>query len=260
MAVIALTSASGAPGVTTTAVGLALAWHRPSLLVEAAMTPGSAVLAGYGRGVVAHDRGLVDVRAAAALGQPLDEAIADHLLVLDGGLRLLAGVANAAQVAALPELWEPLAAALRDMDTLGVDVIIDAGRLGAFAAPDPLLRQADLVCLLSGSDLPAINAARGAAGSLAEDLSRYGLGQRVLHSVLVGPGRPYSAREVSGVLGLPMLGSLPWDPRGAAVLSAGAPPSRRRSRPGSSLARSLDALATAAAVELGTAPTTVEAS
>ena len=106
----------------------------------------------------------------------------------------------------------------------------------------------------------ACDAARGAAGSLAEDLSRYGLGQRALQSVLVGPGRPYSAREVSGVLGLPMLGSLPWDPRGAAVLSAGAPPSRRRSRPGSSLARSLDALATAAAVELGTAPTTVEAS
>ena len=260
MAVIALTSASGAPGVTTTAVGLALAWHRPSLLVEAAMTPGSAVLAGYGRGVVAHDRGLVDVRAAAALGQPLDEAIADHLLVLDGGLRLLAGVANAAQVAALPELWEPLAAALRDMDALGVDVIIDAGRLGAFAAPDPLLRQADLVCLLSGSDLPAINAARGAAGSLAEDLSRYGLGERVLQSVLVGPGRPYSAREGEWRAG-------PSDAGQPAVGSAGCggavrrrPPSRRRSRPGSSLARSLDALATAAAVELGTAPTTVEAS
>ena len=34
MAVICLTSASGSPGVTTTAVGLALCWPRPVLLVE----------------------------------------------------------------------------------------------------------------------------------------------------------------------------------------------------------------------------------
>ena len=42
MAVIALTSASGSPGVTTTALGLALLWPRPVLLVEADPTGGSA--------------------------------------------------------------------------------------------------------------------------------------------------------------------------------------------------------------------------
>ena len=34
MAVVALASASGSPGVTTTALGLALLWPRPVLLVH----------------------------------------------------------------------------------------------------------------------------------------------------------------------------------------------------------------------------------
>ena len=41
MAVVALASASGSPGVTTTALGLALLWPRPVLLVEADPTGGS---------------------------------------------------------------------------------------------------------------------------------------------------------------------------------------------------------------------------
>ena len=46
MAVVCLTSASGSPGVTTTAVGIAFCWPRPVLLVEADPTGGSGVLAG----------------------------------------------------------------------------------------------------------------------------------------------------------------------------------------------------------------------
>ena len=61
MALIVLTSASGSPGVTTSAVGLALTWPRPALLVEADPTGGSSVLAGYLRGLTAQvarqDRG-----------------------------------------------------------------------------------------------------------------------------------------------------------------------------------------------------------
>ena len=46
MAIVCLTSASGSPGVTTTAVGIAFCWPRPALLVEADPTGGSGVLAG----------------------------------------------------------------------------------------------------------------------------------------------------------------------------------------------------------------------
>ena len=40
MSLIVLTSASGSPGVTTTALGLALGWHRPALLVKLVMGAG----------------------------------------------------------------------------------------------------------------------------------------------------------------------------------------------------------------------------
>jgi hypothetical protein len=53
MALIVLTSASGSPGVTTTALGLALTWVRPVLLVEADPTGGSGSPAGYFRGQAA---------------------------------------------------------------------------------------------------------------------------------------------------------------------------------------------------------------
>jgi len=47
MAVIVLASASGSPGVSTTALGLTLNWHRPVLLVDADPTGSSSVFAGY---------------------------------------------------------------------------------------------------------------------------------------------------------------------------------------------------------------------
>ena len=64
MALIVLTSASGSPGVTTTALALALTWRRPALLVEADPTGGSAVLAGYFRGRAAPTDSLIDLAFA----------------------------------------------------------------------------------------------------------------------------------------------------------------------------------------------------
>ncbi len=66
MAVIALCSASGSPGVTTTSLGLALLWPRPVLLVEADPTGGSGILAGYFRGIRAYDQGLVELALSSS--------------------------------------------------------------------------------------------------------------------------------------------------------------------------------------------------
>lgn len=195
MAVIALTSVTGAPGVTTTALGLALAWHRPTLIVEADAAPGSSILAGYCRGVLPHDQGLIDVALAAGLGEPLAEAIAGHVIGLPGGLRLLAGPATAAQVGSLGPLWEPLGAVLRDMDTLGMDVIVDAGRIGAAHGPLDLLRQADLVCALLRSDLPSINSTRAGLGMLGDDLANGGLGRTRCARSSSGVGGPTPPRR-----------------------------------------------------------------
>ena len=65
MAVIALGSAAGSPGVTTSALGLALTWPRPVLLIEADPTGGSAMLAGFFRGTTAQTAALIDLAGAA---------------------------------------------------------------------------------------------------------------------------------------------------------------------------------------------------
>src|SRR3546814_6778811 len=65
MEVTALCSASGSPGVTTTALGMALLWPRPVLLIEADATGGSGILAGYFRGIKSYDQGLVELALAA---------------------------------------------------------------------------------------------------------------------------------------------------------------------------------------------------
>jgi hypothetical protein len=61
MSLIVLASASGSPGVTTTALGLALTWPRPVLLVEADPTGGSAVAAGYLRGQLVPPEAMLDL-------------------------------------------------------------------------------------------------------------------------------------------------------------------------------------------------------
>ena len=74
MAIVALVSASGSPGVTTTALGLALLWPRPVMLVEADPTGGSGLLAGYFRCTREYDSGLIELALTAS---NLSDALAD---------------------------------------------------------------------------------------------------------------------------------------------------------------------------------------
>ena len=78
MAVIVLVSAAGSPGVTTSALALALGWPRPVVVVEADPTGGSAVLAGYFRGATAPAGGLLDLVWAERESR-LAEALRDNL-------------------------------------------------------------------------------------------------------------------------------------------------------------------------------------
>jgi len=68
MALIVLASASGSPGVSTTALGLTLNWHRPVLLVDADPTGSSAVFAGYFRGTQEPTGGLINLALALREG------------------------------------------------------------------------------------------------------------------------------------------------------------------------------------------------
>ncbi len=215
MSIVALTAVCGSPGVSTTAVGLGLCWPRPVVLVEADPTGGSSILAGYFQGQVAHEGGLIEL--AMAQREDLVAAELPHqLLDLPGSqARLLPGSRSHAQAGTLTALWPALLEALRDLDETGQDVIVDAGRLGLEGSPTPLLSGADVTLLLTRSTLPAVIAATSWAETLRDQTE--GTATRV--GVVVGEGHPYSAREVSDALALPLVGTLPWDRRSAAVLS-----------------------------------------
>jgi hypothetical protein len=65
---------------------------------------------------------------------------------------------------------------------------------------------------------------------LREDVSAGSTGIDPVSGVgllLVGEGRPYTAREIAGSLGLPVVARLAWDPASAEVIAAGADPGRR---------------------------------
>ncbi|MEA5117950.1 MAG: hypothetical protein VB036_10075, partial [Propionicimonas sp.] len=107
MAIFTLASASGSPGVTTTALGLALVWPRPVLLVEADPTGGSALLAGYWRGQLDHV-GLLDLVMAERHGV-LAHALPRMQLAIDGTeAAVLVGIKSHDQAVSLVRLWDPL--------------------------------------------------------------------------------------------------------------------------------------------------------
>lgn len=223
MAVVTLYSASGSPGVTVASLGMALAWQRHVMLVDADPTGSSAVLAGYLQGQTVHDRGLLDLAVANRVGN-LGAAIATVSMTLPGStVEFVPGIRSHQQAPSMRGLWEPLSGVLRGMEQRGVDVVVDAGRLGLEHSPMPLVRAADLSLLVLRSDLPAVSGARAWARTLREQMASVGAGHQ-LGILLIGPGRPYSAREIRSVLGLPVVAELPWDPEAADVYHAGTRP------------------------------------
>ncbi|AXH96022.1 ParA family protein [Ornithinimicrobium avium] len=228
MAVITLTSASGSPGVTTTALGWALSRGRPTVLVDADPTGGASMLAGYLRGQLVPPDALLELWTAQQQGR-LRSALPSLTMSLpDSAVELLPGTRSHAQARALVGLWEPLLAAFKALEGTGQDVIVDVGRLGLTGSPTPLLHGADLALVVCRSDLVSLSALRSWLATLHTELEEVG-GATSLGVVLVGPGRPYSEAEVGKVLAPacggrpPVLGSVAWDPRAAAAFSAGTP-------------------------------------
>lgn len=223
MSLIVLTSASGSPGVTTSALGLALGWSRPALLVEADPTGGSSIAAGYLRGAVVPPEAMIDL----ALAQQADgvlETLPQVCQALPGSTtKWVPGTRSHEQARTLLSLWDPLTAALRSLEATGQDVIVDAGRLGLFGSPEPLVDGADLTLLVTRTDMVSLSGARSWAETLRERFARSG-GAASLGVLLVGEGQPFRAREVARVLQIPVVTTVAWDPTAAAVLANGAEP------------------------------------
>ena len=233
MAVIAVVGGAGAPGATTAALALLLAWPlepgRKILLVECD-PDGGAVLAGALEGRVEAVYGLRNLAVADRRGL-LAQTLWDQLIDLspEGDTRrlLLPGLTDPTQAAGLAYTWEPLVETLHGLEPQGYDVILDLGRSGATGPSAVLARRADVVVATLRTTLRGLSAARPRLAALREDLVSGGSGADALGLLLIAEG-PYSASEVSREFGLPTLGLLPHAPRTARVLSDGGDSTDRR--------------------------------
>ncbi len=216
MAVIAMTSARGAPGVTTTALVAAFAWPRPVLLVEADVSGSSSIKAGHLRGEYDHRRSLINLALAHRTGGLTLASVRGQTISLteDRGRLVLPGLATRAQADGLTDpFWESLATLLGAVASHGMDVLIDAGRLGMRNGPDPLLRAAELLVVVSQTALDDVVAVRASADQLPgadidTAVERHGV-------VIVGEGQPHGAGEVAEATTLPVWASIAWDPLAA---------------------------------------------
>ena len=223
MALIALTSAKGSPGVTTTALAYTMTWTSPVIIAECDPAGGS-VLAGFLRGQLGADRGLVPLAVAELRSERLAVDFWRHLVDFDPPAQqrlLLPGITEPTQSGSLEPIWGRLAAYFASLETRhNYDVIADCGRMTAPHPPTPLLYAADVVLLLVRPDLPSISAAASAIRTLRPALTEHGTGADTLGLALVGSGA-YKAGEIAKQLQTPVVVELPEDPRSASALSYG---------------------------------------
>lgn len=228
MALVALASAKGSPGVTTTGLAFTFAWAARTVLAECDPSGGS-VLAGYLQGQVDAGRGLMPLAVAdlrhSGANDRLESEFWAQLVDLAPPARqrlLLPGLTDPAQSGTLIPLWNRFAGffARLEFGDPGYDVIVDCGRLAAPATPWPLLWAADAVLLVVRPTLPSVSAAVPTLSAIRAQLNERTASLSSLGLVLAGAG-PYSAAEVSGQLGAPVVATLPEDRRTADVLSLG---------------------------------------
>jgi MinD-like ATPase involved in chromosome partitioning or flagellar assembly len=219
---IALVSAKGAPGVTTSTLAMALTWPRAVVLAECDPRGGD-VLAGFAAGRVPADRGLVELQIRGRNNTMANE-LPSQLVQLPGTSQvqyLLPGIESAQQAGAID--WDQLAGVFRRLhDERQVDVLADCGEVHAQHSPTPILRAADLVVLVARTTMPAVRVAVKAAAALRADLQNNGMGADRLVALLVSSPHGYSKDEIGKQLDLPVLGEIPWHETAARVLSEGA--------------------------------------
>lgn len=220
MSLTVLCSASGAPGTTTAALALLWTWPqavpgRRALLVDADPA-GSSLLSHFLAAGIPAGGGVLGL--AAERGSSVD-AVLRHAVSLDAGEErlVLTGVAEPAQARPLASTWSGLVEVARDAGAGGLDVLVDAGRIGHRWEPSPLVESADVVVVVTRGTLTAVAAARSALRFLRE--SR-GLAARNT-ALVVGRPDPYTATEVATALEVDPLPALPLDRTAADALARG---------------------------------------
>lgn len=210
MSLTCLCSAHGSPGVTTISLALVGVWpeRRRTLLMEA--DPWGGMLTAR-LGLSDHP-GLVSLAAAGRHG--LDEGLVwQHAQRAGDGVAVIVAPPSPDHArSALADLVRPLADWSSAQDSM--DVVADCGRLTPDPVSLPFLQQADRVLMVVR---PTVDQLRPAARRV-EALDGLGVEASLL---LVGE-TPYGPEEVAASFGVPVAGSVVWDPSAAAALGGGA--------------------------------------
>ncbi|MGP8161041.1 MAG: chromosome partitioning protein [Candidatus Dormibacteria bacterium] len=250
MALLPLCSVKGAPGVTTVACALGAVWprERPTPIVVECDPAGGDLAARFGLEVTP---GVVSLTVALEREPDVASAVdrnplLEHAQQLRGGLQVVVAPTSP------EEMRLPLDRLAEDLSILahaGCDVIADCGRLESWGARERtpiarLIQRAGLVVVVARPTLEEIQHLHAWLPSL------HALRVQVL--VLLSQRGPYPSEEIAVALDIPVIGTLPFDPAAAAVLSGGG-----RGIPGRTLAllRAARGVADALAVRLpATAP------
>lgn len=243
MAVIALTSATGSPGVSTTALGLVLSWPGSALLAD--FDHQLTFLAGYLQGELLTEKGMVRVLDAARQGRLGSDFIRDQAVGLPAddqpeGLRrlLLPGLPTPSSAAFLPTTMASILEACRGLGDAELDVVGDLGRMPREGWAGPVLSQVDRLLFMVVPTLRGL----AAAGPYAERLVKVARGNatgarlgvvtvRRVRTLGLSPetvkveqlvAETYrSDAEVADWLGIPVDGTVVHDARWASRLSDG---------------------------------------
>jgi hypothetical protein len=245
MTLFAFASTRGAPGVTTTLLGLAAAWPtasgRPVLVLEA--DPDGGVLASRFEDLRA-DRTLADVAVDTRRGFDLDAVMASSRQIWGGLPVVVAPPSSEHTHTALSSAAERLATGLAAVTE--VDVLVDLGRLTVRSPALPFARRAAATIFVCR---PSFEAVASLSVRVPELAGPTGCSPEI---VTIGD-RPYQPADIERVLRLPVVGALPDDARVARVLAGGSGSEGHLRR--SLLWRSLVDLASRLALRVTVAPT-----
>ena len=138
---VTLFSAKGSPGVTATALVVAVAWPRPSVLIEADPSGGDIALRCRTEtgGTLAQSPNVLGLATAVRGGRSTD--ISSWTQRLSNGANIVPGVSSASQASGMAPLWHGVAESVR---THRHDVIADLGRIDTTTHDRPILSAADV--------------------------------------------------------------------------------------------------------------------
>ncbi|MFI5825460.1 hypothetical protein ACIA8I_41400 [Streptomyces rishiriensis] len=236
MSTLAIASVGTSPGVTTLAVGLAMSWTRPVMLVEADVSKPSAVVAGLMRGTLPADGGLMGVAQASGMQQVSEQDLWDFALSLNDqasdeiGRWVLPALSEPAAAKNMASFWPELVRALRELNAHPVDSIVDLGRIEDRHGRHDLIADTDHLSLVVRTDLSSVAALNTALPALEADRAARGSSETISVIAVEDVAHRIPSGQIAKFLGVPVVGRIPHAPQAAASFSGGARVSSRTRR------------------------------